>query len=316
MKFFQVIILIVIVFATSCTRSKNYRQDQDYFRGNDNTTKSAINTKMDKMGQPKKKLFVLNFMNDTPFGDDKLGVEAAAEMIRILKSSSKVVINEEMKSQDSSRDFFSGDKIRLSPLIREGKRLGVTLMVVGKIKKVKYRQKGDDVGIFRQKKALAAVDLEMRIFDCAEGKEIMIDEKSADSASSKMNVFGDDDSENIKEQRQELVLEAIRSGVRLLANDANKALDKISWEGRIAKISAGRIFINAGRASGLNIGDILKVMTPGEDVYDPLTSTYMGRSPGQPKGTVEVVDFLGTDGAIAIVHSGGGFFEGDGVQLY
>lgn len=316
MKLINFLILILVVLNISCARSKNYRQDQEYFRGSDNPNKANITSKIDRMGQPKKKLFVLNFMNDTPFADDKIGAEAAAEMTRLLKGSSKVVINEEMKSQDTSRDYYSGDKIRLSPLIREGKRLGVTLIIVGKIKKVKYRQKGDEVGIFRQKKALAAVDLEMRMFDCAEGKEIMIDEKSADSSTSKVNVFGDDDTADIKEQRQELVLEAIRSGVRMLAADVNKALDKISWEGRIAKISAGRIFINAGRASGLNIGDILKVMTPGEDVYDPLTSAYMGRSPGQPKGTVEVVDFLGTDGAIAIVHSGGGFFEGDGVQLY
>ena len=315
MKKYLILLLCVLWAGGGCSRSKNYRQDQEYFRG-DNKSKSTLNTKFEKMGQPKKKLFVLNFMNDTPFGDDKIGAEASQELTRILKTSSKVVINEEMKSQDSSRDFYSGDKIRLSPLIREGKRLGVTLIIVGKLKRVKYRQKGDDVGLFRQKKALAAVDLEMRIFDCAEGKEIMMDEKSADSSSSKMNIFGEDESADVKEQRLELVIEAVRNAVRMLASDTNRALDKISWEGRIAKISAGRLFINAGRASGLNVGDILKVMTPGEDVYDPLTSAYMGRSPGQPKGTVEVVDFLGTDGAIAIVHSGGGFFEGDGVQLY
>lgn len=87
-----------------------------------------------------------------------------------------------------------------------------------------------------------------------------------------------------------------------------RVFDKISWEGRIVKISGGKVFINAGRASGLNLGDILKVMTPGEDVYDPVSGTYMGRSAGQPKGTLEIIDYLGNDGAVSSIHSGGGFF--------
>ena len=57
-------------------------------------------------------------------------------------------------------------------------------------------------------------------------------------------------------------------------------------------------------------------MTSGEEIYDPATGTYLGRAPGQLKGTVEVVDFLGPDGAVAVLHTGGNFQEGDTVQLY
>ena len=41
-------------------------------------------------------------------------------------------------------------------------------------------------------------------------------------------------------------------------------------------------------------GDILKVLTQGDDIYDPATGSYLGRTQGQLKGTLEVVDFLGT----------------------
>jgi hypothetical protein len=109
---------------------------------------------------------------------------------------------------------------------------------------------------------------------------------------------------------------ALRNGMHAFAQDAVRALEKISWEGRIAKISNGRVYINAGRSTGLNIGDILKVMTPGEDVYDPVTGAYMGRGAGQPKGTLEIVDYLGGDASIAAIHSGGNFVESDAVQLY
>ncbi len=309
------LLLLVVTSVIGCARSKQYGQEQNYFRS-DSDGRSATQAKVDRYGQPKKKIYVLPFMNDTPFADDQLGVLAAQEMLRVIGSSSKAIVPEEIKVQDTSRDFYSADKIRLTPLMREGKKLGISLIVVGKIKRIRYRQKGDDVGLFRKKNSIAAVDMEMRMFDCTEAKEVIMDSKSADSTSSQVNLFGNEEDGDPRERRMELVQEAIKNTSRLLSVTITRALDKINWEGRVAKISGGRVYINAGRASGLNIGDILKVMTPGEDIYDPLTGAYMGRSQGQPKGTLEIVDFLGTDGAISTIHSGGGFLEGDSVQLY
>jgi hypothetical protein len=309
------LLLLVVTSVIGCARSKQYGQEQNYFRS-DSDGRSATQAKVDRYGQPKKKIYVLPFMNDTPFADDQLGVLAAQEMLRVIGSSSKAIVPEEIKVQDTSRDFYSADKIRLTPLMREGKKLGISLIVVGKIKRIRYRQKGDDVGLFRKKNSKAAVDMEMRMFDCTEAKEVIMDSKSADSTSSQVNLFGNEEDGDPRERRMELVQEAIKNTSRLLSVTTTRALDKINWEGRVAKISGGRVYINAGRASGLNIGDILKVMTPGEDIYDPLTGAYMGRSQGQPKGTLEIVDFLGTDGAISTIHSGGGFLEGDSVQLY
>jgi hypothetical protein len=90
----------------------------------------------------------------------------------------------------------------------------------------------------------------------------------------------------------------------------------MGWQGHVAKVSGSKVYVNAGRTSGLVAGDILKVLTQGDDIYDPVTSAYLGRAPGQLKGTLEVVDFIGTDGAVSEVHTGGNFQEGDAVQLY
>jgi hypothetical protein len=177
-------------------------------------------------------------------------------------------------------------------------------------------KKAVKLAFFRSKKLVGAVDVEMRIFDAAGEKEVLFDQKSADSTASQVQLFGGNEDDNSKGQREELTRQALRTAMLIFAEDTIRAVDKMNWEGRIAKISAGRLYINAGRASGLNIGDILKVMTAGEDVYDPVTGVYLGRGPGQPKGTLEIVDFLGVDGSVATVHSGGGFFESDIVQLY
>ena len=57
-------------------------------------------------------------------------------------------------------------------------------------------------------------------------------------------------------------------------------------------------------------------MTEGQEVYDPETGALIGVSKGQLKGTLEIVDYFGPDGAIAILHSGGSVLEGDFVTLY
>ncbi len=84
----------------------------------------------------------------------------------------------------------------------------------------------------------------------------------------------------------------------------------------MAKIIGNKIYINAGRLSGINIGDILKIITEGQEIYDPETGALIGMSKGDMKGTIEIIDYFGDDGTIAILHSGGQVLEGDFVQLY
>jgi len=306
-----------LAFAPACARSQKYKDDQGTY-ATDSAYDSKVGTattRADRFAQPRKRIYALPFANISPVGGQEFGDFLADELLRQLATRRKAVVPQNIKSSDTSADFFSGDKVRLTPLVREGRRLGVALLIIGRIKRIVYRTKGDDVGLFRKKEALAAVDLEMRLFDVINSKEVLLDEKSADSSASHVDVFSADDTD-MAGQRAELVKMALRSGAELFAKDAGHALAKLSWEGRIAKISGNSVYINAGRQTGLNLGDILKVLTVGEDVYDPVTGAYMGRARGQPKGTLEVVDYLGPDGAVASVHSGGNFSENDVVQLY
>jgi hypothetical protein len=128
-------------------------------------------------------------------------------------------------------------------------------------------------------------------------------------------IFGESAEEN-REARAELVSLAIEDGIRRAMPALRNEIDRVSWRGRIAKIVGGKIFVNAGRATGLNLGDILKVTTSGADVYDPESGVFLGRTEGEIKGTLEVVDYFAEDGAVAKVHSGGNFQESDMVQLY
>jgi hypothetical protein len=114
----------------------------------------------------------------------------------------------------------------------------------------------------------------------------------------------------------ELIRAAIRKAFAGAIPGIIRAVEKLGWEGRVAMVSGERVFVNAGRLSGIQVGDVLKVTEEGDDVYDPETGRFIGTAPGRLKGTIEVVTYFGKDGAIAVIHSGSGFQENDRVELY
>lgn len=95
-----------------------------------------------------------------------------------------------------------------------------------------------------------------------------------------------------------------------------ESLKYIIWEGRIAALQGEKIYLNVGQISGVQVGDILKVVDDGHEVYDTELGYHIGKVSGRVKGTLEVVGFFGQDGAISVIHSGAGFKENDRIELY
>jgi len=309
--------LALLISLSGCKRSPEFKQDQDYYRpesGYYNRNRSGTKA-VESMGQPKKRVMVFSFWNDTPVRMNTIGRFAADELKRGLSLSQRMIVPQDLQTVLATEDFVSGEKVKVAQLIREGRRLGVAVVVIGRITKVVFRQKGDEIGVFRQRQSLAAADVELKVFDVSAGREVAAIGKSGEAASTS-NVALEDENLESQEYRGELMRLAVRNAMTALVPDVLKTIEKMIWQGRIAKISGNKIFVNAGRSSGLVAGDILKVLTPGDDVYDPSNNAYLGRAPGQLKGTLEVVDFIGTDGAVTEVHTGGNFQEADVVQLY
>jgi hypothetical protein len=88
----------------------------------------------------------------------------------------------------------------------------------------------------------------------------------------------------------------------------------IDWSARIIKVEKKRILINAGRLSGLQAGQNLRVYAKGSEIKDPNTKLSLGKAQGALKGTVKVVDFFGIDGAICEPLAAGKFKQGDMIK--
>lgn len=313
------LLALILSLGSACQRSVQYQRDKDYYKPENNSYYDGKNRsptqRAESMGQPKKRVVVFNFWNDTPVKAGEVGLFAADELRRGLFLTQRMILPADAKTDLSTEDFVQGEKVRVAQLIREGRRMGVGVLVIGRISKIVFRQRGDDVGLLRQKQSLAAVDIEIKAFDVAAGREVMAVARSGEASSNAMVAL---ESQNIEspQYRADLTKLAVRNAAAQLVPDVIRVVEKMTWEGRVAKLSGNKIYINAGRASGLVAGDILRVMAPGDDVYDPVSGAFLGRAQGQMKGTVEVVDFMGTDGAVAELHTGGNVQEGDLVQLY
>jgi hypothetical protein len=318
-----VLVSFAVLGSFSCQRSQAFKKDQEYYRPEGSTSyydranKSSA-SRVESMGQPKKRILVFDFWNDTPVKSE-VGGFAADELRRGLYLTQRLILSPEIKTQYVTEDFLDsahgGTQIKVAQLIREGRKLGVSVLAIGRVTKIVFRQRGDDVGLLRQKQSLAGVDVEVKLFDVSGGRELLAVSRSGDASSNSLVAVEGKNLESAQ-YRAELVQMAVRDAVAKLVPDVIRGVEKLAWEGRIAKVSGNKVYVNAGHASGLITGDILRVLAPGDDIYDPATGAFLGRTKGQLKGTLEVVDFLGPDGSVTEIHTGGNFQENDLVQLY
>jgi hypothetical protein len=264
----------------------------------------------------KKKVALLTFFNESLLGGDDLAVTATEEMRKELYRARDYVIDSNGENLfGNSKEVYSGGGVKLTQLARKAKMSGVNIVVFGRIKEARVRQKSDEVGFVRKVKSFAETYLEVKVFDVMANKEIFSEIYDGNISDDNLKFYQNESEENLA-YRQDLLRYSIKVAARKFIPKLLNIGTKLDWMGRVAKISGSKIYVNAGRTSGLNIGDILKVITEGEEIFDPESGAMIGLSQGEVKGTLEVVDYVAEDGAVCILHSGGSVTEGDFIQLY
>ncbi len=317
MQILRIVLPLALLLAIAgCARSVGYRKDQvNAGRAQNEHERDHVTEVVQKFAPLRKRAVVLPFWNDTPI-KGKFEVLAKNSLREALLEGNKLNLVDEKDISLRSQDFFlDSEKLNVAHVAENGKKWGVSLVILGRITKIAYRRKDDDVGLLRPTAAKAAASVELRLVDVVQAKEIALGEGAGLSENSSMNLFGQNPEDN-ESYRNDVVAEALTEAVRKALPSLLKEVDRIQWRGKIAKISGVKFYVNAGRATGLQVGDILKVNSQGSDIFDPDSGLFLGRTAGDLKGTLEVVEFLSEDGAITRLHSGANFVEGDVIQLY
>lgn len=312
---FLALFLSVIFIVSSCTSQPVRRRSSGYTK---NLKRKYYNTarKSNAFSSIKKKIALLPLYNESPFGKRDLAIHATEELRRELSRTRDFVIDQEASEMfGASKEIYAGGGLKLAQLSRKAKMSGVNLVIFGRITHARVRQKSDEVGVVRKTKSYAESIVEIRVFDVLANKEIYSDKMDGNINDSSFRFFMSERDAHIS-YRRGLLRYSIKTAIRRFIPKLAKLGAKLDWTGRVAKIIGSKIYINAGRRSGLNMGDILKIMTEGQEIYDPESGSLIGVSKGQVKGTLEIIDYMGPDGTVAILHSGGSVTEGDFVQLY
>jgi hypothetical protein len=92
---------------------------------------------------------------------------------------------------------------------------------------------------------------------------------------------------------------AIASALRKMSGEVKDVVALAPWYGRVVTVEGERVYINAGKETGIGLGLVLNLYRSGKVVEK------LGFAPGQKIGILEITGFVGTDGAYGIVRQGG-----------
>lgn len=279
------------------------------------TERNQLSAKRTDSG-PRKRLLVLPFLDSDPNRAPAFREKARQAFLADLNRTGEVlaVDSDELKT-DPMKALENGE-FRLKDVAAQAKDLGVSAILEGKIIDLRVKRSADAVGIVRHMTTAFEAVVRVRMASSRGGAEIFNTVKTVTVEQGDVRVAERVESDKFIRDNPQILQVIVKDAFLDFTPQILQTLGKVSWEGRIAAFTGDRIYLNVGKISGLQIGDLLKVTEAGDDVFDPESGSHIGRVPGRMKGTLEVISFFGTDGSIAVIHSGSGFKENDKVELY
>lgn len=265
---------------------------------------------------PRKRLMVLPFLDEGDKRPSELRERARNAFIMDLNRSGEVIALDSKELNVDLSKMMEGGQYKLPEVAKAAQSLGVTAVLEGKIIDIRIKRKADNVGVVRHMSTAFEVVAQVRVVTGRAAREVFNTVKTVTVEEQGTRVGERVETDKFISNNPDMIQTIVKDAFLDFTPQVLASLDKVSWEGRIAAINGDRIYLNVGRVSGLQVGDLLKVTEDGDDIYDPESGGHIGRVPGRLKGTLEVISYFGNDGAIAIIHSGSGFKENDRVELY
>lgn len=263
---------------------------------------------------PKKRVAVLPFLDNMEHPES-------------FRQESQIRMIEEINRNGVMKAFLtSPTELKNCPIVNfeydfrscsaEAQKLGYQALFEGRILKLEVKRGEDPVGIVRKVRTVVEATLRLRIYNPRGQKEIFNTDKTVTTTFEDTKFGTRMTTDQVLNNNPQVLEKIIVDGFLEFIPQIEKKLAQVSWEGRIAAIQGQKFYLNVGSISGIQVGDLLKVVEEGPSIYDPQMGTSIGQAPGRVKGTLEVISFFGNDGSIAILHSGGGFLENDRVEIY
>jgi len=203
----------------------------------------------------KKKVMIAYFDDRTTDGDEVFGDWVAERLINEINRRSQrvIIVDYQMVKEFLEQRGFALtdlDKPKVLHLLNEV--FGLHAIVVGELSgPYTFITK---VEKDRNETASAIIKIEMRLVDTLSGKtQKSFLAKNPITATKEKGAFSEEKAK----------IKAIDLTILDLSRSLLREMDGIDWYCRIAKVEGDEVYINAGRLTGLKVGDVMEVFHPG-----------------------------------------------------
>ena len=227
----------------------------------------------------KKKVLITSFDDRTTEGEEVFGDWVAEKLMKEVNRRTPQVL---FTDYQMVKDFFEKNGTDLKDLeMSKGLRylnevFGVHALVAGELSGpyVFTTKTTQD----QETTASAIIKIDMRLVDTFSGK--ILKNLSANNPIIAAKGKGSFSEEKAK-------VKAIDVTIADLGRSLAKELDGIDWFCRIAKVEGEEVYMNAGRLTGLQVGDVMEVFRPGGS-----------GEPEEVKGKIRISAFFGIDASM------------------
>ncbi len=254
----------------------------------------------------KKKVVILDFDNRTTYREEKIGETVAKRLSDRLEATQRVVVlDQQAVAERLTKEGFKFNALmEPAAMKRAHQSLGAQAFTFGMVTDVSLlSSKASETS--DEEVSYATAKVEIRLIDASTGNLLK-------TFIGRSPIFGT--KETGEYNRSKAVLKAIEFSLDEIMDGFLRQIDLLEWSTTVAKVEGEDLYLNAGRLSGLRVGDVLEVYEPGKEIIHPTTQLSLGWTTGQLRGAVRVADLFGVDAAIAKVVQGQSFTVNDVVK--
>ncbi|HOW51589.1 MAG TPA: CsgG/HfaB family protein [bacterium] len=263
---------------------------------------------------PKKRIAIAEFINKTQYAKGRIGTQASDQLAtHLVKSNAFIVIEREQLAKVMGEQALGQTgAVKGETAAKVGELLGAQSLITGSITEFGFTQGTTDGGLFKKKVQKVRAVVNIRAIDTSTGAILFAENGEGVAETEDTQVFGFGSKSGYDETLND---KALNQAIVKLVSNIVKNLDKVQWSGRVVKVTdSGKLIINAGQETGLQMGDTFTVSKLGEMLTDPETGMSLGREPGETRGKVKITS-LEEKMSICDVVEGQGFEAGDQIKM-
>lgn len=268
----------------------------------------------------KKRVVVLPLLDKLPSRSSEVLKNAQNAFMDALNETDEMIALDSSSLNLNLKKYIKDNVYDLSAISKDSQKAAVSSLLEARIIAIRFKDEAntkiDNTSYLKSRNVDIEVVVQIRLYNIRMNQELFNTVKTVNISDEDIKVAENLSSEVFFNRNPELTQLLIKDALLDFTPKLVESLQAITWEGRIAAMQGDRIYLNVGQISGVQIGDILKVVDDANEIYDTELGHHVGKVQGRLKGTLEVVGFFGQDGAVSVIHSGAGFKENDRVEIY